>query len=115
MAEYAAPLRDMKFVLEELADLEGVSKLPGLEEATPDLVDAVLAEAGRLAREVLSPINHSGDMQGARFENGGVITAEGWKEAYRIFVEGGWNGLSFKPEFGGQGLPWLVSSAVQEM
>ncbi len=115
MAEYAAPLRDMKFVLEELADLEGVSKLPGLEEATPDLVDAVLAEAGKLAREVLSPINHSGDMQGARFENGGVITADGWKEAYRTFVEGGWNGLSFKPEFGGQGLPWLVSTAVQEM
>ncbi len=115
MAEYVAPLRDMKFVIEELSDLEGVRSLPGLEEATPDLVDAVLSEAGKFARNVLSPINREGDLAGARRENGGVVTAPGWKEAYRAFVDGGWASLSFDPAYGGQGLPWLVSAAVQEM
>jgi 3-(methylthio)propanoyl-CoA dehydrogenase len=115
MAEYIPPLRDMKFVIEELSDLAGVGQLPGLEEATPDLVDAVLAEAGRFASDVLSPINHSGDRQGARLVDGEVVTADGWKEAYRAFVDGGWASLSFDPDYGGQGLPWLVSAAVQEM
>ncbi len=115
MAEYVAPLRDMKFVIEELADLEGVRALPGLEEASADLVEAVLTEAGRLASEVLSPINRDGDATGARLEDGGVVTAPGWRDAYRTFVEGGWASLSFDPAFGGQGLPWLVSTAVQEM
>lgn len=115
MAEYVPPLRDMKFVIEELSDLDGVRALPGLEEATPDLVDAVLAEAGKFAANVLSPINRSGDSQGARFEGGDVVTADGWKEAYRAFVDGGWGSLSFDPRYGGQGLPWLVSTAVQEM
>jgi 3-(methylthio)propanoyl-CoA dehydrogenase len=115
MVEYIAPLRDMKFVIEELSDLDGVRALPGLEEATPDLVDAVLVEAGKFATNILSPINHSGDMHGARHEDGEVVTAPGWKEAYRAFVDGGWASLSFDPQFGGQGLPWLVSTAVQEM
>jgi 3-(methylthio)propanoyl-CoA dehydrogenase len=115
MSEYVAPLRDLKFALEELADLEGVRALPGYEEATPDLVDAVLAEAAKVAHDVLSPLNHSGDMQGARLGENGVETADGWKEAYQLFVDGGWNSLSFSPEWGGQGLPWLVSTAVQEM
>ena len=115
MAEYAAPLRDMKFVIEELSDLDGVRALPGLEEATSDLVDAVLAEAGKFASNILSPINRDGDLNGARYADGGVVTAPGWKEAYRAFVEGGWASLSFDPAHGGQGLPWLVSTAVQEM
>ncbi len=115
MAEYVPPLRDMKFVIEELADLEGVGALPGLEEATADLVEAVLTEAGRFAANVLSPINRTGDQQGARLAGDGVVTADGWKEAYRAFVDGGWASLSFDPDYGGQGLPWLVSAAVQEM
>src|SRR5690606_29036545 len=115
MAEYVPPLRDMKFVIEELADLEGVGALPGLEEATADLVEAVLTEAGRFAANVLSPINRTGDLQGARLDGDGVVTADGWKEAYRALVDGGWASLSFDPDYGGQGLPWLVSAAVQEM
>lgn len=115
MAEYIAPLRDFKFILEELADLEGVAALPGLEEATPDLVDAVLAEAGKFATNVLSPLNKVGDTVGARFINGEVKTADGWKDAYRAFSEGGWSSLAFDPAYGGQGLPTLVSAAVQEM
>jgi len=115
MAEYIAPLRDLKFVVEELSDLEGVSRLPGFEEATPDLVDAVMTEAGKFASEVLSPINRAGDLEGARLEADGVKTASGWKQAYSQFVEGGWNSLAFDTEVGGQGLPGLVSTAVQEM
>ena len=115
MAEYVPPLKDLKFALQDLADLEGVCRLPGYEEATPDLVDAVLKEAGKFATGVLSPLNRSGDVQGARLEADGVKTADGWKDAYRMFTEGGWNGLAFRPEYGGQGLPWLVLTAVQEM
>jgi alkylation response protein AidB-like acyl-CoA dehydrogenase len=112
---YTAPIRDLVFACTEIADLQGVSELPGYAEATPDLLEAVLSEAGRFAAEVLAPINHSGDQQGARLENGRTVTADGWKEAYRQFVDGGWNGLPFDPELGGQGLPWLVSTAVVEI
>ncbi|MFT5111165.1 MAG: alkylation response protein AidB-like acyl-CoA dehydrogenase, partial [Parasphingorhabdus sp.] len=115
MAEYVAPLRDLKFVLEHVADLQTVNQLPGFEEATPDLVDAILTEAGRFSTGVLSPINRSGDIQGSRLIDGNVVTPDGWKEAYQAFIEGGWNGLSFDSHYGGQGLPWLVSAAVQEM
>ncbi len=115
MTDYHAPLAEMEFVLSELADLEGVASLEGFEEATPDLVHAVLEEAGKLAQAVLGPLNHSGDQQGSRLEDGVVHTPDGWHEAYRKFVDGGWNSLGFEPEFGGQGLPWLLSSAVQEM
>ncbi len=115
MTDYTAPIRDIQFVLTELADLVGVAALPGFEEATPDLVNAILEEAAKVAQEVLAPLNQSGDRQGARFSDGTVTTADGWVDAYRTFVDGGWNGLAFDPEFGGQGLPWLVSTAVQEM
>ena len=112
---YTAPIRDLAFAATELADLDGVTKLPGYEEATPDLLRAILEEAGKFASEVLAPINRSGDQQGVRLENGQVITADGWVDAYRRFIAGGWNGLPFDPEVGGQGLPWLVSTAVAEI
>lgn len=112
---YTAPIRDLAFAAAELADLNGVTQLPGLEEATPDLLQAILEEAGKFASEVLAPINRSGDQQGVRLENGRAITADGWVDAYRRFVEGGWNGLPFDPQVGGQGLPWLVSTAVAEI
>ncbi len=115
MTAYQAPLAEMRFVLNDLVGLDQVTALPGCEDATPDLVDAILEEAGKLGSEVLAPINHSGDIQGAVLENGVVRTADGWKEAYGQFVEGGWNGLPFDPEYGGQGLPWLVSTAVFEV
>ena len=115
MAEYVAPLRDMQFVLNELVGLEKVAKLPGCEETTEDLVNQILEEAGRFASGVLSPLNQSGDKEGSTFENGAVRTPAGFKEAYRQFSEGGWNALHFPPEFGGQGLPKIVSTPVTEM
>ncbi len=115
MTAYAAPLADMRFVLQEVAGLPEVATWPGYEEATPDLVEAVLEEAGKLASEVLAPINHIGDQQGCQFENGVVRTPPGFKEAYQQYVEGGWNAIAFDPEYGGQGLPWTLATPIQEM
>ncbi|MEO3430867.1 acyl-CoA dehydrogenase [Pelagibius sp. CAU 1746] len=112
---YAAPIDEMRFVLDAIAGLPKIAGLPGYEEATPDLVSAILEEAGKLAGEVVAPLNHSGDRQGSVFENGVVRTPDGFQEAYRQFVEGGWNALPFDPDFGGQGLPWCLATAVQEM
>ena len=114
MTDYAAPLTEMRFVIRELADLASVRALPGYEEATDDLVDAILEEAGRFGSEVLAPLNATGDRQGCVFENGVVRTPDGFGEAYRQFVDGGWNGLAFPTEVGGQGLPCLIATAVGE-
>jgi alkylation response protein AidB-like acyl-CoA dehydrogenase len=115
MTAYAAPLADMRFVIREIADLKAIRALPGYQEATDDLVDAILEEAGRLGAEVLSPLNASGDRQGCLWENGVVRTPDGFIQAYRQFVDGGWNGLAFPTEYGGQGLPFLLSTAVGEI
>ena len=115
MAEYAAPIRDMKFAIEELIGLETVNTLPGYEEATADVTTAILEEAGKLARDVLSPINRSGDLEGSRLENGVVVTPTGFKDAYQAYVDGGWNALQFDQEIGGQGLPLLLATPVFEM
>ncbi|MBL8447663.1 MAG: acyl-CoA dehydrogenase [Zoogloeaceae bacterium] len=115
MSAYVAPLRDMKFVMTELAGLDQLVSLPGCEEVSADLVDAILEEAGKLASGVLAPLNASGDKEGARWEQGEVKTAAGWSEAYRQYVEGGWSSLACEPEYGGQGLPKLVATAVMEM
>jgi 3-(methylthio)propanoyl-CoA dehydrogenase len=105
MPSYRAPLRDMRFVITELAGLGRLTTLPGYEEATPDLAEAVLEEAAKLASEVLAPLNQPGDQQGASLTKEGVIAAHGFGPAYRQFVENGWNGLSGDPEYGGQGRP----------
>ncbi|HET9763105.1 MAG TPA: acyl-CoA dehydrogenase [Casimicrobiaceae bacterium] len=116
MSQYHAPLKEMHFVLDELAGLEQVAQLPGFEDATPDTVAAVLEEAAKFATEVLDPLNAVGDREGARrLEDGSVRTAPGFKEAYLQYCANGWNGLTKNPEFGGQGLPQLVSTAVEEM
>ncbi|MFO1153883.1 MAG: acyl-CoA dehydrogenase [Rhodospirillales bacterium] len=115
MTTYAAPLRDMRFVMEELCGLQDIATLPGLGDATPDLVAAVLEEAAKVAGEVLAPINQQGDVEGSRLVDGGVLTPTGWKDAYTTFIEGGWNGAVNEPKWGGMGLPWLVNAAVQEM
>ena len=115
MTSYAPPISDMEFVLNELAELESVAALPGLEQATPDLVSAILEESGKLTSEVLAPLNQNGDRQGSRLVDGKVQTPDGWKEAYDAFIKGGWNGLAMDPDYGGQGLPWLLATAVQEM
>jgi alkylation response protein AidB-like acyl-CoA dehydrogenase len=115
MSTYTAPLKDMRFVLNELAGLSEVAKLPGCEEATPDTVDAILEEAARFASEVLDPLNRSGDEEGSTWADGEVRTPKGFREAYRRFAEGGWNALPFEPGWGGQGLPKLVATPVDEM
>jgi 3-(methylthio)propanoyl-CoA dehydrogenase len=115
MSDYHAPLRDIRFILSELAGLNDIASLPGCEEATPELVDAILDEAGKFAAGVLAPINRTGDQQGCRLEGERVITPDGWQQAYAQFQSAGWVGLSLAPEFGGQGLPKLVSTPVWEM
>jgi alkylation response protein AidB-like acyl-CoA dehydrogenase len=115
MSAYVAPLKDMRFVLHELAGLAEVAKLPGYAEATPDTVDAILEEAAKFAGGVLDPLNHTGDKEGSQWKDGAVTTPKGFKQAYRQYVEGGWGALPFESEWGGQGLPKLVATAVEEM
>jgi len=115
MTAYAAPLAEMRFVMNELADLGAVTALPGFEEVTPDLVDQILEEAGKFGSEVLAPINQTGDQQGCTFQNGVVRAADGFVEAYAQFIASGWNGVAFDPEYGGQGLPWIVHTSVAEV
>jgi len=115
MSNYAAPLKDMQFVLTELAGLDKVAALPGYEEATADVVEAILDESAKFTGGVLAPLNRSGDEEGARWADKAVTMPKGFKEAYAQFVENGWNALSGNPEHGGQGLPKVVSAAVQEM
>ena len=115
MSEYLAPLKDIRFVMQDLAGLDQVVSLPGCEEATPDVVDAILEEAAKFAGGVLSPLNYPGDQDGARWKDTVVTTPPGFKEAYRQFVDNGWNALGCDPEFGGQGLPRLLATAVSEM
>jgi alkylation response protein AidB-like acyl-CoA dehydrogenase len=115
MFGYAAPLADMRFVLSEIANLEEIATLPGHEDMGTDLVDAILDQASRFAGEVLAPLNVVGDRQGCVFENGLVRTPDGFKEAYAAFVEGGWNSVSASPQYGGQGLPAVVATAISEM
>lgn len=115
MTVYDAPTRDMRFVMHDLGLLDRVQALPGCEEANGELVDAVLDEAGKLAGEALAPLNATGDRQGASLENGVVRVADGFAEFYRTYVEGGWNSIPFDPADGGQGLPWLVGVATEEM
>ncbi|MRR50819.1 MAG: acyl-CoA dehydrogenase [Rhodocyclaceae bacterium] len=115
MNEYVAPLKDMMFAMRELAGLEQVAQLPGCEEADPEVVEAILEEAGKFANGVLSPINWTGDQEGARWADKTVTVPKAFTEAYRQFVENGWAALDCEPEHGGQGLPKLVSAAVNEM
>jgi alkylation response protein AidB-like acyl-CoA dehydrogenase len=115
MTPYQAPLTDMRFVLEELHGAGDLAKLPGYEEATPDLIAEVLEAVGTFTSEKLQPLNRIGDEEGCHLENGVVRTPKGFKEAYRAFVEGGWVALAAEKEFGGQGLPQLVNIMVEEM
>jgi acyl-CoA dehydrogenase len=116
MSTYHAPLKDMLFVMNELAGLAQVGKLPGYEDATADTVTAILEEASKFATEVLDPLNVVGDREGSKLVDGGVVrTPTGFKEAYLQFAANGWNGLTKRPEHGGQGLPQLVATAVEEM
>jgi alkylation response protein AidB-like acyl-CoA dehydrogenase len=115
MSNYAAPIREMLFVVRELAGFDEVAHLPGNEELSLELVEHILEENGKFAAEVLAPLNRPGDEEGSVWQDGAVKTPRGFKEAYRQFVEGGWNALQFPTEFGGQGLPKLVAAPVMEM
>ncbi len=115
MSTYSAPVRDMQFAIEELADLKTVASFSGYEDATPDLVNSVLEEAAKFAGGVWAPLDRVGDVEGARWNDGHVAMPDGFHAAYRQFVEAGWNGLRFGAEYGGQGLPKLVDAAVMEM
>jgi len=116
MVPYVAPTEDMRFVLEHVIGLERLRALPGFEDWTADTLQAVLDEAGKLAMNVLSPINAVGDRQHAQLTEPGVVRMpEGFKAAYDEYRDGGWNALPFDPDHGGQGLPWAVAFAVQEM
>ncbi len=115
MAEYVAPVKDMQFVLKHVVGLEQVNKLPGWEEVTEDLVDAILEEAGKFASEVLSPLNATGDRQGAKYSDGTVTMPSGFKDAYGQYIGAGWNNILSPTAFGGQGLPHVIATPVEEM
>src|SRR6202789_3792805 len=115
MQEYQAPLADMKFVLRELVDFKTLAELPGFGEMTLDVAEAVLGEGEKFASGVLSPLNRAGDLQGARWQNGEVLTADGWKQAYARFVTDGWGALACPAEFGGQNVPRALSALIEEM
>jgi 3-(methylthio)propanoyl-CoA dehydrogenase len=115
MADYIAPVQDMRFVLEELCGLDELAALPDFDDLSGELVGQILEESARFTGDVLAPLNHSGDKQGAVLGDGGVTTPEGSREAYAQFVEGGWNGTAFPAEHGGMGLPWAVTTAIMEM
>ena len=115
MPQYTPPVRDTRFVLDRVIRLDRYANLPGFQNATPDVVDAVLEEGGRFVAEVLFPINQSGDKEGCtRHDDGSVTTPKGFKEAYNKFVESGWGTLSAPAAFGGQEMPHVISTAFQE-
>ena len=112
---YRAPVKDMLFVMKELAGIDAVAALPGFEEAGYDTAAAVLEECAKFTEGVLSPLNWAGDQQPSSFKDGNVTTTPGFKQAFRQFAEGGWQGLQHPVEFGGQGLPKLIGAACIEM
>ncbi|MDC8804150.1 acyl-CoA dehydrogenase C-terminal domain-containing protein [Halomonas pacifica] len=116
MPDYQAPLRDLRFVMDEMLDYPAhYARLPAGEEASPDVVAAILEEGARFAREVLLPLNQSGDQEGCRLEGGEVKAPQGFKAAYAQYVEGGWPSLAADPEHGGQGLPHSLAMVLNEM
>jgi 3-(methylthio)propanoyl-CoA dehydrogenase len=111
---YAAPVADQKFVLETIADMQGISQLPKFSDATPDMVDAILTEAAKFSEGVFAPLNSVGDKQHAQWKDGVVISPDGFKAAYQQYVDAGWNSLNAKTAHGGQGLPFVLATAVME-
>ncbi len=114
MPSYSAPTKDMHFVLHELLNVESAD-IPGYDDLSPEFTSAVLEEAGKITSEVLAPLNVVGDKEGCKLENGVVRTPTGFKDAFDQVRDGGWTGIAADPEYGGQGMPYLMGSAVSEM
>ena len=108
MPSYAAPLADIRFLLEDVLDAGRLAELAPYAEATPDVMLAVLEEGARMCEEVLAPLNQSGDAEGCHFEAGRVRTPKGFREAYDAYRAGGWPAMTATPEYGGQGMPHLL-------
>jgi len=116
MADYVPPLRDIRFVLEQLVGLDGLSKLGAYQHADPDTVFGVVEESGRFMADVVGPLNRVGDAVGVTLDGDGkVTTPPGFRDAYRQYADAGWGAVPFPPEFGGGGFPWLVAVVMQEM
>jgi len=116
VSNYTAPVADMGFVLKEVVALKKLCEFADFDPSTVDIVETVLDAAGKLAKEEIEPTNQPGDLQGVKIDSTGkVTTAEGFKEAYQHYVDGGWGSLQFSPEYGGQGMPFVVAASVQEM
>ncbi|KAF4533652.1 hypothetical protein B566_EDAN005701 [Ephemera danica] len=115
MSDYRAPIKDMRFLMDEVAGFKELSQIPAYAEATPDMADAILEEAAKFSGEVLAPLNRIGDQQGCKLTPAGVTTPPGWKEAYKAFCDAGWNGIACPPEHGGHGQPATLAVAVKEM
>lgn len=115
MATYKAPLEDILFVLNEVVGVGDLQKLEGYEEVTPDLIESILEEASKLCANEIAPLNFPGDQEGCHFENGIVRSPKGFKEAYNLFVESGWQSLSGDKEYGGQGMPKSIDFTISEM
>ena len=114
MTKYIAPIDEVSFVLKHLCHIDELQKLPGFEDATPDIVSAILEEAGKFAQEELSGLNWSGDQNGVKIDKNGVQAAPGFKQAYNKFVESGWISLAQPQDYGGQGLPFTLHMAASE-
>eukprot|EP01041_Mallomonas_annulata_P018011 gene18011-36744_t len=112
---YQAPLKDMLFVMNELANLQAVSQLPGCEDATPETAEAVLEESAKFVAGEIAPLNHAGDKEPSYWKDGDVFTSKGFKEAFKQFAEAGWQGLQHPTDFGGQGLPKTIGAACGEI
>ena len=115
MSQYQAPVKDMMFVLDQLIGLDDLSKLKDCEGINNDFVESVLTSAAEIGSEVIAPTNVDGDRYGVSLKNGVVEVPPGYQEAYDEYIQGGWNGLGFKPEFGGQGLPAIIALPVNEI
>ncbi len=116
MAAYKAPLKDIRFLMQNVFDVEQLlASMPATAEVTDDLITAIVEEAAKIAEGLLSPINQSGDAEGCRFVDGEVVTPVGFKEAYKAFAEGGWSSLTGDVNYGGQGMPKLLSAVIEEM
>ena len=112
---YTAPLKDMLFNIQHLADIEQVAKIPGFEEAGLETAQAVLEECAKLNEGVIAPLNFDGDKNPSSLKDGVVTTTPGFKDAFRQYAEGGWQGLQHPVDFGGQGLPKTIGAACGEM